>query len=46
MTVTLPAWLAQIPDEQPNPPAFVTVSGAHLHDLVVRTRLATRVSPI
>ncbi|ACZ86820.1 nucleotidyltransferase domain-containing protein [Streptosporangium roseum] len=31
MTVTLPAWLAEIPAEQAAPPAFVTVSGAHLY---------------
>ncbi|WP_433257136.1 nucleotidyltransferase domain-containing protein [Streptosporangium sp. CA-135522] len=31
MTIALPAWLADIPAEQPHPPAFVTVSGAHLY---------------
>ncbi|WP_326822413.1 nucleotidyltransferase domain-containing protein [Streptosporangium sp. NBC_01756] len=31
MTITLPAWLEEIPAEQASPPAFVTVSGAHLY---------------
>lgn len=31
MTETLPAWLSGIPDEQPHPVAFATVSGAHLY---------------
>ncbi|GAA4226018.1 hypothetical protein FHR32_008812 [Streptosporangium album] len=31
MTVTLPTWLPEIPAEQACPPAFVTVSGAHLY---------------
>ncbi|MDP9844293.1 DNA polymerase beta superfamily protein [Streptosporangium lutulentum] len=31
MTVTLPAWLAEIPAEQEHPAAFATVSGAHLY---------------
>lgn len=31
MTVVLPPWLAEIPAEQPYPPVFTTVSGAHLY---------------
>ncbi|GAB2468980.1 nucleotidyltransferase domain-containing protein [Streptosporangium sandarakinum] len=31
MTVHLPAWLAEIPAEQPHALAFATVSGAHLY---------------
>ncbi|MFG1750212.1 nucleotidyltransferase domain-containing protein [Streptosporangium sandarakinum] len=31
MTVHLPAWLAEIPAEQPHTLAFATVSGAHLY---------------
>ncbi|MBG0831984.1 nucleotidyltransferase domain-containing protein [Planomonospora sp. ID67723] len=31
MTVSLPAWLAEIPAEQPYTLAFATVSGAHLY---------------
>jgi predicted nucleotidyltransferase len=31
VTVTLPAWLAGIPREQPHPLVFATVSGAHLY---------------
>ncbi|WP_214102635.1 nucleotidyltransferase domain-containing protein [Acrocarpospora catenulata] len=31
MTATLPAWLADIPAEQPHPLVFATVSGAHLY---------------
>ncbi|TDE28944.1 hypothetical protein E1295_42195 [Nonomuraea mesophila] len=27
----LPGWLAEIPGEQPYPPVFATVSGAHLY---------------
>jgi predicted nucleotidyltransferase len=31
VTATLPAWLPDIPAEQPHPLAFATVSGAHLY---------------
>jgi uncharacterized protein len=31
VTVTLPAWLAEIPAEEAHPAAFATVSGAHLY---------------
>jgi predicted nucleotidyltransferase len=31
VTATLPAWLSEIPPEQPHPLVFATVSGAHLY---------------